>query len=339
MTNGYRCVFGVTVLFVFSWVRPAVPLQVQGRADSRLAPSQWETALQSNAVSHWLGANLESALQGSLSATLAMAVAAAMGSVHHPVPGISWEAWIKHQCGRYMIICLRFPPDIFPAFNVALQVHFETYCISRDAIRGVLGYQSWLIRWRRWQRPWLRHWMFLLSWNAKMGIMSWISCAIAYHAYLSQTHILRMVSVIHILYTSVLVPCTVTYDGSIIGCKHARMYPKRTVIDPMLRASGQYRPDYGTLWHSFGAYRDGFVVHNSYCIMTHYESSILSILHRIENILGCDVPYVSWYMIYYHIMISVSFCALNFKYHFGETLVIVSSQNCHFANVTFFSVK
>ena len=32
------------------------------RADSRLAPSQWETALQSNAVSHWLGAHLESAL-------------------------------------------------------------------------------------------------------------------------------------------------------------------------------------------------------------------------------------------------------------------------------------
>ena len=32
------------------------------RADSRLAPRQWETSLQSNAVSHWLGANLESAL-------------------------------------------------------------------------------------------------------------------------------------------------------------------------------------------------------------------------------------------------------------------------------------
>ena len=31
-------------------------------ADSRLAPSQWETSLQDNAVSHWLGANLESAL-------------------------------------------------------------------------------------------------------------------------------------------------------------------------------------------------------------------------------------------------------------------------------------
>ena len=31
--------------------------------DSRFAPSQWETLLQSNDVSHWLGANLESALR------------------------------------------------------------------------------------------------------------------------------------------------------------------------------------------------------------------------------------------------------------------------------------
>ena len=36
------------------------------RADSRLAPSQWETSLQSNAVSHWLGVNLESVLCGSV---------------------------------------------------------------------------------------------------------------------------------------------------------------------------------------------------------------------------------------------------------------------------------
>ena len=32
------------------------------RADSRLAPSQWETSLQNKTVSHWLGASLESAL-------------------------------------------------------------------------------------------------------------------------------------------------------------------------------------------------------------------------------------------------------------------------------------
>ena len=32
------------------------------RADSRFAPSQWETALLCNDISHWLGTNLESAL-------------------------------------------------------------------------------------------------------------------------------------------------------------------------------------------------------------------------------------------------------------------------------------
>ena len=32
------------------------------RADSRFAPSQWETALLCNAVSHWLGTSLESIL-------------------------------------------------------------------------------------------------------------------------------------------------------------------------------------------------------------------------------------------------------------------------------------
>ena len=36
--------------------------QYVSRVDSRFAPSQCETLLQSNAVSHWLGANLESAL-------------------------------------------------------------------------------------------------------------------------------------------------------------------------------------------------------------------------------------------------------------------------------------
>ena len=33
------------------------------RADSRFVPSQWEALLQSNGVPHWLGANLDSALQ------------------------------------------------------------------------------------------------------------------------------------------------------------------------------------------------------------------------------------------------------------------------------------
>ena len=43
-------------------ILPIVSMPFPCRADFRLAPSQWETSLQSNAVSHCLGANLESAL-------------------------------------------------------------------------------------------------------------------------------------------------------------------------------------------------------------------------------------------------------------------------------------
>ena len=46
-------------IFVGCWPLSATGCQF---CDSRLAPSQWETSLQSNAVSYWLGANLESAL-------------------------------------------------------------------------------------------------------------------------------------------------------------------------------------------------------------------------------------------------------------------------------------
>ena len=41
---------------------PMMALVYWCMADNRFASSQWETSLQSNAVSHWLGANLESAL-------------------------------------------------------------------------------------------------------------------------------------------------------------------------------------------------------------------------------------------------------------------------------------
>ena len=45
------------------WVKLMITKPPQSiNHDSRLAPSQWETSLQSNAVSHWLGANLESIL-------------------------------------------------------------------------------------------------------------------------------------------------------------------------------------------------------------------------------------------------------------------------------------
>ena len=45
-----------------SWVRNGIRA-IKYSADSRLTPSQWETSLQSNTASHWLDANLESALK------------------------------------------------------------------------------------------------------------------------------------------------------------------------------------------------------------------------------------------------------------------------------------
>ena len=51
---------------IFEWKfceREGIALRTKLRADSRLATSQWETSLQSNTVSYWLGANLESALK------------------------------------------------------------------------------------------------------------------------------------------------------------------------------------------------------------------------------------------------------------------------------------
>ena len=47
---------------VYVWNEACFGANDDCTADSRLAPSQWETSLQSNVVSHWLGANLESAL-------------------------------------------------------------------------------------------------------------------------------------------------------------------------------------------------------------------------------------------------------------------------------------
>ena len=43
---------------------------VMNRADSRFAPSHWETSLQSHAISHWLGPSLQSALMMRFQGTL-----------------------------------------------------------------------------------------------------------------------------------------------------------------------------------------------------------------------------------------------------------------------------
>ena len=56
------CVFALDIVIFGVQFRILWCVLCLNRTDSRFVPSQWETSLQSNAVSHWLCANLESAL-------------------------------------------------------------------------------------------------------------------------------------------------------------------------------------------------------------------------------------------------------------------------------------
>ena len=47
---------------IWLWTEHYILCNMHTRPDSRFVPSQWETALLCNDVSHWLGANLESVL-------------------------------------------------------------------------------------------------------------------------------------------------------------------------------------------------------------------------------------------------------------------------------------
>ena len=69
-------------------------------ADSRFAPSQWETSLQSNAVSHWLDTKLESALkmasigqQGLFRVNISVGCELLKYEIR--------SSWWRHQMGRF----------------------------------------------------------------------------------------------------------------------------------------------------------------------------------------------------------------------------------------------
>ena len=80
------------------------------RADFRLAPKHWETSLQCNAVSHWFGANLESALRFRTWALLRGAHVSQYARNHY-----AWWAW----SGDYVLLS-HGPPNWIPL------------CISED---------------------------------------------------------------------------------------------------------------------------------------------------------------------------------------------------------------
>ena len=96
------------------------------RADSRFVPSQWETTLLCNNVSHWLSASLESTLHAVMCGNLHVVMC---GNLH------------VVRCGRvkpsYMILThwpLKDPEWNFQYDSVFMQINVHSSMLDKNAI-------------------------------------------------------------------------------------------------------------------------------------------------------------------------------------------------------------
>ena len=70
------------------WLQNTSLKNTRYRADSKFVPSQWETALLCNNISHWLGASLESAPQVYKGSKRPIAAIWVWHNFQHTLPGI-----------------------------------------------------------------------------------------------------------------------------------------------------------------------------------------------------------------------------------------------------------
>ena len=113
---------------------PEQPVTYIAKAGAGLAASQWETSLQSNAVSYWLGANLESGLIAFNLYTCAMSFSV------FPSLDIVWLP-VSVIYGRVRTLWMGRP---YPGFPIQ-QVSIES---GTCAQRGLLGFLSvFIVSW------------------------------------------------------------------------------------------------------------------------------------------------------------------------------------------------
>ena len=103
------------------------------RAGSRLAPSQWETSLQSNAVSHWLGANLESALGPHCWSCWSDGEARKRQSPHYGRNKILSPLLVKYNTKRILRV-ISWVGQASVAVYQCFSMYEEMYSINRDLI-------------------------------------------------------------------------------------------------------------------------------------------------------------------------------------------------------------
>ena len=99
-----------------------------GRVDSRFAPCQWETSLRSNAVSHWLGANLESALTGAWWGLYVSGDCVTTNSVN-TWSSVQWRYHLKHCTNK-----LSWHLDIFLSRKYIWKC--RSFCRGLNVLRG-----------------------------------------------------------------------------------------------------------------------------------------------------------------------------------------------------------
>ena len=100
------------------------------RDDSRLRPSQWETSLQSNTVSRWLGANLESALWHIWDQWCGMAHSICLNGWTDTTTTRQYTAYPIKYAHRFVglfcfIMFLSCHPSLWDTCNISTGIHHE----------------------------------------------------------------------------------------------------------------------------------------------------------------------------------------------------------------------
>ena len=129
------------------------------KADSRFVPSQWETSLQSNAVSHWLGANLESAMD--LNTSVPTNVLAPNGV--EPLVVMVRTTKSDMICSKFLWLLINtlrprqtgchFPDDIYKCIFLNAKVWISINISLKFINEGPIINMTILVQIMAWRRP------------------------------------------------------------------------------------------------------------------------------------------------------------------------------------------
>ena len=120
--QGYSC-----LNICINWI------QVTDMADSRFSPSQWETSLQSNVISHLLGTNLGSALSISLQVTGHLKQWIFVRQLITPARKVHWwpcTVYPKKYAHGFVVLCFVVAMQSFIMNSNEVFIHIHQGCFG-----------------------------------------------------------------------------------------------------------------------------------------------------------------------------------------------------------------